>query len=101
MSAQGDAEHGRRLAASYGCTACHDIPGAAHGEGPTAVMGPSLAGWATHTTIAGVLENNPDQLRLWLRAPQAIKPGDAMPDLNVSDSDARDISAYLFTRLVP
>lgn len=100
-SAYGDAEHGRQLAGSYGCTTCHNIPGAAGGEGPRVPAGPSLAAWGTHTHIAGVLENTPEHLQLWLREPQSIKPGDAMPDLSVSERDARDIAAYLFTRLVP
>jgi cytochrome c1 len=33
----------------------------------------------------------------WLREPQAVHPGTAMPDLDVSERDARDIAAYLGT----
>lgn len=43
-----------------------------------------------------MLPNTPDQLLNWLRAPQSLKPGDAMPDLGLSDADARDIAAYLY-----
>jgi cytochrome c len=33
----------------------------------------------------------------WLRQPQAVNPKSAMPDLGVSESDARDIAAFLST----
>jgi hypothetical protein len=31
-----------------------------------------------------------------MMAPQGVVPGDAMPDLGVSSSTARDIAAYLY-----
>jgi cytochrome c len=61
-------------------------------------IGPSLDGWSRRSTIAGVLANTSDELQLWLRSPQTIKPGDAMPDIGLSEADARDIAAYLYTR---
>jgi cytochrome c1 len=33
----------------------------------------------------------------WIQHPQGIEPGTAMPNMNVSDSDARDITAFLYT----
>jgi len=33
----------------------------------------------------------------WLRLPQRIVPGNAMPDLGISDHDGRQITAYLAT----
>jgi hypothetical protein len=33
----------------------------------------------------------------WLRDPQEVNPRSAMPDLGVSERDARDIAAYLYT----
>jgi hypothetical protein len=33
----------------------------------------------------------------WLRFPQRIVPGNAMPDLGISDHDAQQIAAYLAT----
>jgi len=62
------------------------------------MIGPSLKGWPGRTAIAGLLPNTPDQLALWIRAPQTIKPGDAMPDLGVGEREARDMAAFLFTR---
>jgi cytochrome c1 len=33
----------------------------------------------------------------WLQNPQAIVPGNAMPNMGLSEPDARDITAYLYT----
>jgi cytochrome c1 len=48
--------------------------------------------------LAGRLNNTPANLQAWIRDPQRISPGTAMPDLNVGEGDARDISAFLYTR---
>ena len=51
---------------------------------------------------AGLLENlaeavNAENLMLWIREPQTIEPGTAMPDMAVTEQDARDMGAYLYT----
>jgi cytochrome c1 len=61
-------------------------------------VGPPLDGIATRVIIAGHLANNSDNMQRWIRDPQTVSPGTAMPDLNVSQSDARDITAFLYTR---
>lgn len=33
----------------------------------------------------------------WVMNPQAVEPGTAMPDLGVSEPEARHIAAYLYT----
>jgi cytochrome c2 len=33
----------------------------------------------------------------WLRSPQHFEPATAMPQMGVSEADARDIAAYLYT----
>ena len=90
----GDAERGQQAIRAYGCDSCHTIPGI-----PTAnsTVGPPLDDWAERHFIAGSLANTADNLILWIRFPQRVEPGNAMPDLGVSEQDARDISAYLFT----
>jgi cytochrome c2 len=47
--------------------------------------------------IAGRLHTNEENLADWVQRPQEIAPGVDMPDLGVSDGDARDIAAYLLT----
>jgi len=33
----------------------------------------------------------------WLQHPQQIDPKNAMPDMGVTDQDARDLAAFLYT----
>ncbi|MBX3013461.1 MAG: c-type cytochrome [Caldilineaceae bacterium] len=92
--ADGDPERGVQALRAYGCGACHAIPGV---PGAVAYVGPPLDAWAERHYIAGTLVNTPDNLIQWLRDPQAIEPGTAMPNLAVTEQDARDMSAYLYT----
>ena len=47
--------------------------------------------------IAGVVPNTPENLVRWIRFPTSVDPRTAMPDLHLSDQDARDMAAYLYT----
>jgi cytochrome c1 len=62
------------------------------------MVGPPLDGMVLRMTIGGHLANNPNNMKTWIREPQRIAPGTAMPDLNVSEDDPRDITAFLYTR---
>ncbi|HYX66252.1 MAG TPA: c-type cytochrome [Burkholderiales bacterium] len=90
-----DARRGKRALEQYACATCHEIPGV---TGATVPVGPSLRDLAKRTFVAGVLPNTGENLARWVRAPQAVKPGTAMPDLGVSERDARDIAAFLERR---
>ncbi len=90
----GDAGAGKRALQQYLCATCHVVPGVV---GANNHVGPSLAGIATRSYIAGVLPNTPANMKRWLRDPIAVDPLTAMPDLGVSDQDARDIAAFLYT----
>ena len=90
----GDPARGAALAQAYGCGACHEIPGVA---GAVSTVGPSLARYAGRGTIAGRFAASPARLVEWIRTPQALEPGNVMPDLGVSEQDGRDIAAYLYT----
>lgn len=65
--------------------------------GADALVGPPLNGIASRRYLAGVLPNTPDRMIEWLRNPKAVEPPTAMPDLDVTEQDARDIAAYLYT----
>jgi cytochrome c2 len=73
---------------------CHSIPGV---KGATARVGPPLSGIASRSYIAGVLSNTPDHMIEWLRNPPGIDSKTAMPNMSVTERDARDIAAYLYT----
>ena len=90
----GDADRGAASLQAYGCGACHVIPGV---PGAVSYVGPPLDAWADRHYIAGSLSNTPDNLILWLREPQTVEPGTAMPNMGVTEQAARDMSAYLYT----
>ncbi len=78
----------------YGCGTCHTIPGIAGANG---TVGPDLSNVTLHSFLAGELSNTPDNLILWIQHPQQVKPGTAMPDMGVTNADARNIAAYLYS----
>ena len=89
-----DASHGNTLIKTSGCGACHTVPGV---TGATGSVGPSLQGFADRSYVAGVLPNEPGGVVRWLVNPTAHSPQTAMPDLGLTEEDARDIAAYLYT----
>jgi mono/diheme cytochrome c family protein len=89
-----DPDRGIVALRQYGCATCHRIPGVVGADTP---VGPSLAHIARRRFIAGIVVNDPQGLIEWLRRPQALHPGSAMPDLGVTERDARDMAAYLYT----
>jgi cytochrome c len=87
---------GKALIAQQPCGTCHVIPGVAGANG---VVGPSLAGVAGRSAIAGgaVPNTGPEDLKKWILDPPAVKPGTAMPSYNLTDAQATAIVAYLET----
>ena len=61
-------------------------------------FGPDLTHLMSRGTIAsGAAENTPANLRLWIKDPDAIKPGSLMPAMKLSDADLDAARAYLET----
>jgi cytochrome c len=77
----------------FGCGSCHVIPGLAGAHGQ---VGPSLEGIASHSYIAGQLANQPANLERWIQHPHAVHPDSLMPELGLTDTQSRDIAAYLY-----
>lgn len=94
LAMAGNPHRGKKLIVSYGCGACHTIPGIYTARG---VVGPPLYFFGRRTMIAGELPNTPENLVRWLKNPKAVEPGTAMPQLGLSDEQAQDIAAYLYT----
>ncbi len=90
----GDIAAGRQALQQYLCATCHVIPGVV---GANRHIGPTLSGIADRQYIAGVLPNTPANMVQWIQKPNAIAPMSAMPDLGVTEKDARDIAAFLYT----
>jgi mono/diheme cytochrome c family protein len=89
-----DPARGNALIADYGCGTCHFVEGVRGADG---IVAPRLEDFANRTLLAGTFPNAPRFLVPWLASPPALKPETAMPDLGVSDSEARDIASYLYT----
>jgi cytochrome c len=90
----GNTGRGKQLILSYGCGSCHTIPGIHAARG---VVGPPLMFFSRRTMIAGELPNSPENLIRWIRDPKAVEPGTAMPTLGLTEYEAHDVAAYLYT----
>ena len=89
-----DIARGKQALYQYACITCHTVPGL---TSASPHVGPPLEKMASRTLIAGKLPNTPDNMVLWLRGPNQVKPHTAMPDLRVTHEDAADMTAYLAT----
>ena len=86
------ASAGRRVFETTACINCHTIRGTeANGR-----FGPDLTHLMSRATIAsGAAENTPENLRLWIENPDAIKPGSLMPAMQLGDSDLDALVRYM------
>lgn len=82
------------LMRQYGCPACHVIP---HVPGAVGKVGPSLLALNQRSYLASTLPNSPENLERWIIHPQRFQPGTAMPEMGVSDADARAIADFLLS----
>jgi cytochrome c oxidase subunit 2 len=94
-----DAEHpaaqpGRDLFLALSCVNCHTVKGTpAEGK-----FGPDLSHIMSRQTIAsGMIPNNLDNLLRWVKDPQEVKPGNLMPNMQLTETENNLIVAYLST----
>ena len=90
----GSVHRGPAAIGKYGCGSCHTIPGI---EGAAATVGPPLDRIAIRQYLGGHLNNTADNMIKWIQHPQEIDPKNVMPDLGVTDQDAKDVAAFLYT----
>jgi cytochrome c oxidase subunit 2 len=92
--AQNGSTPGQRIFESTACVNCHTISGTA----ATGKFGPDLTHLMSRETIAaGAAPNTHEKLRLWIKNPDAVKPGSKMPAMGLIDRDVDAITAYLET----
>jgi mono/diheme cytochrome c family protein len=77
-----------------GCGSCHVIPGVSWPQGR---VGPSLAGYAERPLIVGRYPNEPANLASYVRNAPAYTPRAGMPAMPITEQEARDVAAYLYT----
>lgn len=83
---------GKKVFLSSACMGCHTI----RGTPAQGTLGPDLTHVASRRFIAaGTLRNDRDNLARWISNPQAAKPGNRMPDLDLPPESVRKLAAYL------
>jgi len=90
----GDPIHAPELFRRYGCTGCHTISGIPGADGQ---VGPPLSDLVHRVYIGGVATNSADHLVQWITSPQSLSPQTVMPPSGISEAEARDIAAYLYS----
>ncbi len=89
----GKAQQARQAILQYGCGSCHELASLRKATGR---VGPRLTDIREQVYIAGVLPNQPENMVHWLMDPGDASPRTAMPDLGVTEQDARNMAAYLY-----
>ncbi len=86
------ARAGQGVFASNACVSCHTVQGTiAQGR-----YGPDLTHFGSRLTLgAGILENNRENVIRWLDSTQHVKPGNLMPDVELTDQQVQQLAAYL------
>ena len=83
---------GRRVFETTACVNCHSVSG----TNGTGRFGPDLTHLMSRRTIAaGAAENTPENLRLWIQNPDAIKTGSLMPAMKLNDAELDALVRYL------
>jgi cytochrome c oxidase subunit 2 len=93
VSASSDAQkRGQQVFFASTCVMCHAISGTAAGSN----IGPNLTHVGSrHMIGAATLENTRDHLAQWIKDSQTFKPGNKMPQHNLSDADLQALVEYL------
>lgn len=83
---------GQEVFLSAACVYCHRVGG----TNAEANVGPDLTHFASRQYIAaGTIENNRGNLAGWIVDPQAIKPGNLMPGIDLPPEDLQALLSYL------
>ena len=91
----GNPANGEKLFSAVGCMGCHvsendpsSSPSPTTFKELSKLQGPNLIGLGSKVS--------PEWMFNWLKKPHKYMPSTRMPDLRLSDSDARDLTAYLW-----
>ncbi len=91
-SASGTAAQGEQVFMNGACIGCHTI----NGTNAKGLAGPNLTHFASRSVFAGAtLQNTPADVAKWLSNPQAVKPGNLMPNLHLSQTQIDELVAFL------
>ncbi len=94
----GLAAAGAKIWANAPCAICHTIKGVSgfSKEYTYGFRGPDLTHFGSRRTMAGsIMKNTPQNVALWIKDPDALKPGAHMPALGLDREQRNDLAAYL------
>jgi cytochrome c oxidase subunit 2 len=98
VSQRAEASHDLRVEAarstflSLSCVSCHTVSGTS----ASGTFGPDLSHLLSRATLgSGVVSNTPENLRAWVKDPQAIKPGNLMPSMQLNSRELDQVFTYL------
>ncbi|HLG69917.1 MAG TPA: cytochrome c [Chloroflexota bacterium] len=89
---EGDANAGKEVFTTKGCTGCHTIEGV---QGAVGTVGPNLTHIASQPYDS--FPNDPQFIKQWINDPQTAKPGTAMPKLGLTDEELNNVVTFLMT----
>jgi cytochrome c oxidase subunit II len=85
-------EAARSTFLSLSCVSCHSVSGTS----ASGTFGPDLSHLMSRATLgSGVVSNTPTNLRAWVKDPQAIKPGNLMPNMQLTSRELDQVVTYL------
>lgn len=92
VALSGDAAKGWQVFKQMTCINCHAVGGTE----ANARVAPDLTHLASRSQIgSGILANTPENLRMWMKNPQQVKPGVKMPNFNFTDEQLTQLVAFL------
>ncbi len=87
----GDAAEGKALYVRSACVGCHTLRGVSAGT-----LGPDLTHFGGRALFgAGLWPTTVDNVVAWLQDPPRLKPGSKMPNLHLTDAEAKALAVYL------
>jgi cytochrome c oxidase subunit 2 len=95
---EGPAAAGAKIWADAPCAICHTIKGVSgfSKEYTYGFRGPDLTHFGSRGTLAGsMFKNTPENVAMWIKDPDKVKPGANMPTLGLDGQQLSDLVAYL------
>jgi cytochrome c oxidase subunit II len=91
-------QRGQEVFFQAACHHCHMIEGITPLLPSTGVVGPDLTHYGSRQTLAaGIIDNTPENLAIWILNPHDIKPGVHMPATPMDGDDLDALVAFLMS----
>lgn len=88
---QPSVQAGQQIFLGSSCVYCHTVAG----TNASGTVGPDLTHFALRPSIATVLPNTRPNLAAWIVNAQGVKPGSAMPSMDIPGAQLQSLVMYL------